>query len=508
MIRILELLITKFTSSFLFFELHACERIAMFSHLQEDFPRSSSPVYNQSHSFGYSDSSSLRDPSVISSNGVSTTTGAHNTGVSSKVDVSTAYNVSSSSHDWTATISSTPPTEEVTSNDTDIWTKDEVLDRDISHSDISVIISNMKDFNTGHSNLGNQKNQAQLNVHSQVSSSSQFENAHSQVSSLGLIGTHIGMDQFHHGPSRPSTAVQPVVQSSGFTPPLYASAAAYMASPNPFYSNVQAPGFYSPQYGVGGYVMNSSIGPPLVAGYPPHGGIAMVLDGSAGPSFHPQPSGVSTGGSVVHGSDMQYLNKIYGQFGFSLQPSFANPLHLQYYQQPFGEAYNISGQFEPLGSKGGVLGSHTNSHELKKGSDMAASDVQTFQHYRSGETENPSTSKVTVSPYHMGSPPNMGMFVYPSSPLASPALPGSPVVGTGLLGGRNEMRFSPVSNRYSGWQGQRGFESYNDPKICNFLEELKSGKGRRFELSDITGHIVQFRQVFELLVSFSMCFPC
>lgn len=501
-------MITKISSSFLFFELHVCEHIAIFSHLQEDFPRSSSPVYNQSHSLDYSDSSSLRDPSVISSNGVSTTIGAHNIGVSSKLDVSAAYNSSSSSHDCTGTISSTLPTEEVTSNDTDIWTKNEVLDQGISHSDISVIISNMKDLNMGHPNLGNQKNEAQLNVHWQVSSSSQAQNAHSQGSSPGLIGTYIGMDQFHHGPSRPSTVVQPVVQSSGFTPPLYASAAAYMTSPNPFYSNVQAPGFYSPQYGVGGYVMNSSIGPPLVAGYPPHGGMAMVLDGTAGPSFHSQPSGVTTGGSIVHGANMQYLNKIYGQFGFSLQPSFVNPLHVQYYPQPFGEAYSISGQFEPLGSKGGVLGSHTNSHELKKESDIAASDVQTFQHYRSGETDNPSSSKVTMSPYYTGNPPNMGMFMpYPSSPLASPTLRGSPVVGTGL-GGRNEMRFSPGSNRYSGWQGQRGFESYNDPKICNFLEELKSGKGRRFELSDITGHIVEFRQVFGFLVSFSVYFLC
>ncbi|XP_021910705.1 pumilio homolog 6, chloroplastic-like [Carica papaya] len=58
------------------------------------------------------------------------------------------------------------------------------------------------------------------------------------------------------------------------------------------------------------------------------------------------------------------------------------------------------------------------------------------------------------------------------------------------------MRYPSGTSRYtglySGWQGQRGFESFSDPKICNFLEELKSGKGRRFELSDIAGHIVEF----------------
>jgi pumilio RNA-binding family len=85
------------------------------------------------------------------------------------------------------------------------------------------------------------------------------------------------------------------------------------------------------------------------------------------------------------------------------------------------------------------------------------------------------------------------------------------VGGTGISGGRNELRFSPGSGRYaavhSGWRGQRGSESFNDPKIYNFLEELKSGKGRRFELSDIVGNIIEFRQVltefaFFVFVSF------
>ncbi|KAJ8771127.1 hypothetical protein K2173_023452 [Erythroxylum novogranatense] len=45
-----------------------------------------------------------------------------------------------------------------------------------------------------------------------------------------------------------------------------------------------------------------------------------------------------------------------------------------------------------------------------------------------------------------------------------------------------------------GWQGPRS-EAFSDPNVYNFLEELKSGKGRIFELSDISGHIVEFRQV-------------
>ncbi|MQI72145.1 hypothetical protein EI017_25665, partial [Escherichia coli] len=88
------------------------------------------------------------------------------------------------------------------------------------------------------------------------------------------------------------------------------------------------------------------------------------------------------------------------------------------------------------------------------------------------------------------------MMQYPSSPHPGPVLSGYPEGSPGLPGGRNEMKLSPASGRngggLSGWQGQRSFDSGHDPKVVNFLEELKSGKGRRFELSDIIGHIVEF----------------
>ncbi|XP_058114281.1 pumilio homolog 6, chloroplastic-like [Magnolia sinica] len=43
-------------------------------------------------------------------------------------------------------------------------------------------------------------------------------------------------------------------------------------------------------------------------------------------------------------------------------------------------------------------------------------------------------------------------------------------------------------------QAQRGSEKFDDPNPFSFLEELKSNKACRFELSDIAGRIVEFRQ--------------
>ncbi|KAM3744597.1 hypothetical protein ACB098_06G064700 [Castanea mollissima] len=95
--------------------------------------------------------------------------------------------------------------------------------------------------------------------------------------------------------------------------------------------------------------------------------------------------------------------------------------------------------------------------------------------------------------------PNLGIMTqFPASPLSSPLLPSSPVGGMNHPGRRNEMRFPQGSVRnagvYSGWQGQRGLYSLEEPKRHSFLKELKSSNARKFELSDIAGRIVEFRQ--------------
>ncbi|KAK9269332.1 hypothetical protein L1049_001103 [Liquidambar formosana] len=423
--------------------------------IQEDFPRTPSPVYNHSLSISHvskeeavdpdADSSSLHDPSVCTSN-------SDATGIESEMK---ALNMSSI------------PSLEIKKN------------QEWQHSQ--------------------QNNLLQNQVHQQQSNTFQILGGKCQIISQGMNQAYIGMDQFLRGPSEFSAEVQPVLQSSGFTPPLYATPAAYMTPGNSFYPNLQPPGLYSPQYGLGGYALNTTVLPSYVAGYPPHGAIPFAYDGSAGPSFNTRTSGVSAGGNIAHGVEMQHLNKSYGQLGFGLQPSFADPLHMQYFQQPFWNAYTDSGQLDPLASRGGVVGSHMSTLDSRKGSDGAAcSDDQKLPYQRAGGLSNLNPRRGGImSNNYFGSPTNMGILMqFPTSPLASPVFPGSPVSGTSLPGARSELRFPPDSGRnagiYSGWQGQRGFQSFDDPKAYSFLEELKSGKVRRFELSDISGHIVEF----------------
>ncbi|KAK7388122.1 hypothetical protein VNO78_22928 [Psophocarpus tetragonolobus] len=441
----------------------------------EDSPQIMPPIYNKS--LGVVDelidvdtgSTSSHDPPVTTVEAVKPTLGADDIRLSSTVD------------------SHVPVTSSSSLNSTE--------SRGFNDSDVAIVESQLRGLNV--SNLLNSESQSyedkwkksfqnNLMQHQQQNYPCEVPSINSQSDKCA----YIGMEQFLHNTSKFSSDVQPVLQSSGYTPPLYATAAAYMTSANPFYTNLHASGIYSPQY-VGAYPFSPTAVPPYIAAYPPHGSVSLV-EGATGSSFTPQAPGVSsTSGNISHGAEMIHANKFFGQFGFPLQPSFADPIYMQYHQQPFAEGYGGSGHLlAPRASFGGPFDSP------KRPSNGAYLDEKKLHNQRSSANLNSNRGGL-IHPGYFGHPSNMGFVTqYPSSPLSQPVLSGYPESSPGLLGGRNEMKHPPASGKngglLSGWQGQRTFDSGHDPKIAIFLEELKSGKGRRFELSDIIGHIVEF----------------
>ncbi|KAL8208647.1 hypothetical protein R6Q57_008059 [Mikania cordata] len=169
--------------------------------------------------------------------------------------------------------------------------------------------------------------------------------------------------------------------------------------------------------------------PPYVSGYLHAGSIHMPFD------IHPSPSYISQ-----HQGQSQHLNKFYVHPGLPIQPPFAESLQLSTHgDDPIQKQ-------QPLGNVGnGNL--------------------------------NPRTLD-TSTPYYLGTPTNMGILQFPNISYASPPVPGSPVGG--------------VSFQRNGMRSYGGNQDFKDPKMYSFLEELKSGKGRRLELSYIFGHIVEF----------------
>ncbi|KAL9224108.1 hypothetical protein vseg_000177 [Gypsophila vaccaria] len=313
----------------------------------------------------------------------------------------------------------------------------------------------------------------------------QFQGSVPQVVCQGANNSYVVANQYFHGGQFPTTEVQPVLHSSGFTPPLYATAAAtYIHSTSPYYTSAQPPGVvYPSQYGMGGYPYNASILPSFMAGYPPQTAIPLAFDGvTTASDVNTQVSG--SWGSNTHGFDVQ--------LGFA--PPFVDP-RLQF-QHPF-DPYNVSGQLDPVALSGGVIGNQMGSLEAQVRPDFTpvASDHRP-QHQGVGVHGNLSQRwRTDLGSDYSGSSVSMGSYMHsPNSALVSPVFPASPIGGNSLPWGRSDVN-SPNSVRsggYPGWQGQRGFENLNHQKPFSVLEELKSGKGRRFDLSDIVGHVVEF----------------
>ncbi|XWS11632.1 hypothetical protein CRYUN_Cryun37aG0015400 [Craigia yunnanensis] len=316
-----------------------------------------------------------------------------------------------------------------------------------------------------------------------------------QAQGLAARAISQGLSHLYSHPKFSSVGSQPLLHSSGLTPPMYATAAAYMTSGNPLYPNYQPSGLYAPQYNVGGYAVNPAFLPPFMGRYPSHGAVPVPFDSTAsGSSFNNRTSSASTGESTPHTSDLQHLGHFYGQHGLVLPPSLVDPLHMQYLQHSFSNVYGASVQHDHL-APAGVSGGQVDSFVQKESTAAAYIGDPKLQPLINGRLSisNPGKDESIGGSYY-GGHPSMGVIAqYPMSPLASPLMPSSLVGGMSPLGCRNEIRFPP-KGPYSGWQGQR-VNSFKDSKRHSFLDELKSSNARKFELSDISGHIVEFRHV-------------
>ncbi|XP_008781736.2 pumilio homolog 5-like isoform X2 [Phoenix dactylifera] len=480
--------------------------------IQEDFPRTPSPVYNNqtrplNHSMaeqaadsdGYvnrvhDSSKSELKTSTVGGFARAPLPGVHSVNSMSNGDLAAAsVPCSTSSSRMIRPHSSLRG--DLSNDDTSLNTG--ILRSSLAGSNVGSIdndIKSLKISNDGHKNQHARQHHQQNGLHARDSSQAQL--SRSQIMPQGVHRSPV--DHFSQGQSKSSSVeVQPLVQSTGITPPLYASAAAYGAS---YYPNLQPSSLYPPHFGISGYALSTSLMPPLITGYPPHGAIHMPYDNPVSPSFNARASGVTTGGNIIPGIDLQHFYKMYGQFGVAVQPTFPDPLYVPCFHHASVDMYAGAGSYDPLGTRGNANGSTPVNYDLQKGpSPSSYSPDQRLQIASTGGFNALTARKgETVSPNYYGSPPNIGVLMqYPTSPVASPAYQGLPVAGTSFSGRRNDNIGLPFNSgraagACSGWQGQRGREKAEDTKPYSFLEELKSSKTRRYELSDIAGHIVEY----------------
>lgn len=468
--------------------------------IQEDFPRTPSPVYNQSRSSGHvaAEEPTVSDIQSLTLDGLSLDiSNKHN--ADPCADVSGDHGITASDLPLVITLekescvdnlgrSHSPQKGELPCNDAHLM--NELLVSDEIASGISKNVqatetSKNKDERYSHSR--NAVEQHQQQYHSQRSMTCQVNGPQVQANTLGTNTLQSNLAKGYGHNWFTSVEVQAAPQGSGLTPPLYATAAAYMASGNPYYSNLSQSGGYAPQYNIGGYALGSPSLSPFLAGYP-----SMHNDAGSGRSFNGQS--VAPRENVPQIGDMHHLTKFYGHHGLMMHPSFPDPFHMQYFHHPHpvDDSHASPSQYMRFPSPG-VFGLEVDAYASQKEPNIPSYIAeQNFLRPPIGSLNLPSAGKMIIpGNNYFGSPSGLGFTQqFPASPLGSPILSGSP------MGRRNEIKPAPGSGRnnglYSGWPAQRSSGSLNDSKRHSFLEELKQSNARRVDLSDIAGRVVEF----------------
>ncbi|KAJ7538178.1 hypothetical protein O6H91_11G037200 [Diphasiastrum complanatum] len=360
-----------------------------------------------------------------------------------------------------------------------------------------------------------QKNYQQHHRHPQSQlAQAQAQAAQSQAYSEALQQQLFsGLDQGYHGqvnfgvPNMTSQA-----QAAGAN--MYAAAAAaaamsYIAAGNPYYQNLHTTPVYAPHYGLGAYSLNPAVLPPMLPGYPSPGGLPMAFDGAAAAAAAVAASmgarGTVPGGStsvVGTGVDLQQFYKYAGQVGTGIPSTIQDAIYMQYMQRAAEDVRAAAALNDSTVMRGLAQGSHADSMDLQNAQTISYSPEQKSLYSRSGSLGVPLANKGgSVSPYY-GSPPAVSLLLpYANSSVTSPVLPGSPV-GPGSLPMKRDdrsLRLSSGASRagtagpaYSGWHPQRNTDSGDEIHASLLLEEFKNSKSRRFELGEITGHVVEF----------------
>ncbi|KAK4414880.1 Pumilio6, chloroplastic [Sesamum alatum] len=323
--------------------------------------------------------------------------------------------------------------------------------------------------------LNSQNNVLQQQAPPQEHNTSQVQGSYSRNIYPGTSHAYGSLNQFPYGSTSVSAAeVQPILQSSGLNPPLYASAAAFMTSSSPFHPNLQPAALLTPHYSLGGYNFNSAVMQSYLAGYPHQGPIPLAYTSAAFPT-----SGVPNGGSV-HAYDLQNLLKFYGQVGVPMQP----PFHMQYFQ------YSHLDHQTP---RNGAAVNQVNSYDSKRQAELVglSNDYKSQYPFGAGY-DNPNLKRGNMSSHNnLARPTNAGPSQqFPGASVVSPTSQSKPAAGTKFPGGKY---YSNLSHSSSGNPSKANgpSQSWSDINLYSFLEELKSGKGQRFELSDIAGHLVE-----------------
>ena len=206
------------------------------------------------------------------------------------------------------------------------------------------------------------------------------------------------------------------------------------------------------------------------------------------------------GGGLASGSDAHSLGRMGNQIaGGALQAPFVDPMYLQYLRTSEYAAAQLAALNDPLVDRNYLGNSYMNLLELQKAYLGSLLSPQKSQY------NVPLGGKSGSSNHHgyYGNPAYGVGLSYPGVSMANSVVSSSPV-GSGSPIRHNEMnmRFASGMRNLAGVMGPWHVEAGNmdESFASSLLEEFKSNKTKCFELTEIAGHVVEFRYTFCLLV--------
>ncbi|KAG8495029.1 hypothetical protein CXB51_012688 [Gossypium anomalum] len=250
-----------------------------------------------------------------------------------------------------------------------------------------------------------------------------------------------------------------------------------------------------PNYGISGFSLNpglasmmaSQLGTgnlPAASTIPVPGMDSRVFGGGLG-------SGQNISSAA---SESLNLGRVGSQIaGNALQAPFVDPMYLQYLRTSDYPAAQLPAFNEPCMDRNFLGDSYMNLLELQKAYFGSLLSPQKSQH---GVPLGTKSGGSNIHGFYGNSTFGAGMS-YPGSPLANTFIPNSPVgLGSPIRHTDLNMRFPSGTRNLPGgvtgpWHLDAGY-NLDESFASSLLEEFKSNKTKCFELSEISGHVVEF----------------
>lgn len=272
------------------------------------------------------------------------------------------------------------------------------------------------------------------------------------------------------------------------------------------YQNVDGRNISYQNYGLSGYAVNPS-SPPMMASQLGSGNVPPFFENAAaalgvnGMDSGALGGGVALGPNLLSATEIQNASRVGNHAaGSSHHVPLMDPLYLQYLRSGEIAAAQVAALNDPAINRECSNNSYADLLGLQK------AYVESLIAPQKSQFAVPYLNKSPSLNHNYYGNPTFGVGLsYPGSPLAGSLYPNSSLgLGSPMRQSERNMRLSGMRNMAGGFMGawhSDAVSNVDENFASSLLDEFKSNKTKCFELSEIAGHVVEFRCIL-LVIQF------